>query len=240
LILEAALGDIVSVVLVGSLLETSQGDTLVTGLIIRFVVRITVAVSAAILAGFVWSRALSRLSADRFSSVLNIGGILIVYALVSSSSGSGLLAVLIFGLTLANVSNEAKESIAGAEQGILIFHSDLSFLVRSFFFVLLGASVAVIDSSYAIATVLILTGLVIARVISVCSTTWSLKSISWSERELVFWLFPRGLVNAVLAIQVAGKEPALVFLPEMALTVILVTNLLMVLGAFRFRLHPTV
>ena len=113
-----------------------------------------------------------------------------MYALVSSSGGSGLLAVLIFGLTLANVSNEAKESIAGAEQGILIFHSDLSFLVRSFFFVLLGASVAVIDSSYAIATVLILTGLVIARVISVCSTTWSLKSISWSERELVFWLFP--------------------------------------------------
>jgi len=240
LILEAALGDIVSVVLVGSLLETSQGDTLVTELIIRFVVHITVAVIAAILAGFVWSRARSRLSADRFSSVLNIGGILIVYALVSSSGGSGLLAVLIFGLTLANVSNEAKESIAGAEQGILIFHSDLSFLVRSFFFVLLGASVAVIDSSYAIATVLILTGLVIARVISVCSTTWSLKSISWSERELVFWLFPRGLVNAVLAIQVAGKEPALVFLPEMALTVILVTNLLMVLGAFRFRLHPTV
>ena len=76
LILEAALGDIVSVVLVGSLLETSQGDTLVTELIIRFVVRITVAVIAAILAGFVWSRARSRLSADRFSSVLNIGGIL--------------------------------------------------------------------------------------------------------------------------------------------------------------------
>ena len=94
LILEAALGDIVSVVLAGSLLETSQGDTLVTELIIRFVVRITVAVIAAILAGFVWSRARSRLSDIRFSSVLNIGGILIVYALVSSSGGSGLLAVL--------------------------------------------------------------------------------------------------------------------------------------------------
>jgi hypothetical protein len=105
---------------------------------------------------------------------------------------------------------------------------------------LLGASVQVIDRSYAIATVLILAGLVITRVISLCSTRWSLKTVTWSERELIFWLFPRGLVNAVLAIQVAGKEPALVFLPEIALTVILVTNLLMVLGAFRFRLHPTV
>jgi NhaP-type Na+/H+ or K+/H+ antiporter len=89
-------------------------------------------------------RADSQFSVDRFSSVLNIGAILIVYAFVSSGGGSGLLAVLVFGLTLANVSNQAKESIAGPEQGVLIFHSDLSFLVRSFFFVLLGASVQVI------------------------------------------------------------------------------------------------
>ena len=240
LILEAALGDIVSVVSVGSLLEMSQGDTLLAELIIGFFLRIAVAVVAAIIAGFIWSRVRSQFSADRFSSVLNIGGILIVYALVSSAGGSGLLAVLVFGVTLANVSDEAKETIAGPEQGVLIFHSDLSFLVRSFFFVLLGASVEVIDRSYAIATVLIFAGLVIERVISVSSTRWALNSVSWSERELVFWLFPRGLVNAVLAIQVAGKEPALFFVPEMALTVILVTNLLMVFGAFRFRSHPTV
>ena len=239
LILEAALGDIVSVVSVGSLLEMSQGDTLLAELIIGFFLRIAVAVVAAIIAGFIWSRVRSQFSADRFSSVLNIGGILIVYALVSSAGGSGLLAVLVFGVTLANVSDEAKETIAGPEQGVLIFHSDLSFLVRSFFFVLLGASVEVIDRSYAIATVLIFAGLVIARVISVSSTRWALNSVSWSERELLFWLFPRGLVNAVLAIQVAGREPALVFVPEMALTVILATNLLMVLGAFRFRLHST-
>jgi len=240
LILEAALGDIVSVVSVGSLFEMSQGDTLFTGLIIGFFVRIAVAVVAAIVAGFIWSRVRLQFSADRFSSVLNIGGILIVYGLVSSGGGSGLLAVLVFGVTLANVSNEAKESTAGPEQGVLIFHSDLSFLVRSFFFVLLGASVKIIDRSYVIATVLILAGLVIARAISVSSTRWALKSVSWSERELVFWLFPRGLVNAVLAIQVAGREPALVFVPEMALTVIVVTNLLMVLGTFRFRSHSTV
>ena len=240
LILEAALGDIVSVVSVGSLLEISQGDTLLRELILGFFVRITVAVVTAILAGFIWSRVRSHFSVDRFSSVLNIGAILIVYAFVSSGGGSGLLAVLVFGLTLANVSKQAKESIAGPEQGVLIFHSDLSFLVRSFFFVLLGASVQVIGRSYALSTVLILAGLVIARLISVSSTSWALKAVSWSERELVFWLFPRGLVNAVLAIQVAGKEPALLFVPEMALTVILVTNLLMVFGAFRFRSHPTV
>jgi cell volume regulation protein A len=240
LILEAALGDIVSVISVGSLFDMPQGDTFVTGLITGFLVRTSVAIIAAIVAGVIWSRAQSRFAADRFGSVLNIGGILLVYALVSTAGGSGLLAVLVFGLTLANVSNDANEAAAGHEQGILIFHSDLSFLVRSFFFVLLGASVEFIGRPYAIATVLILAGLVMARVISVYTTSWALRDMGRRERELILCLFPRGLVNAVLALQVAGKEGGMAFVPAMALTVILLTNLLMVLGAFRFRSHPTV
>ena len=136
--------------------------------------------------------------------------------------------------------NVANEAAAGHDQGILIFHSDLSFLVRSFFFVLLGASVEFIGRPYAIATVLILAGLVMARVISVYTTSWALRDMGRRERELILCLFPRGLVNAVLALQVAGREGGMAFVPAMALTVILVTNLLMVLGAFRFRSHPTV
>jgi cell volume regulation protein A len=169
--------------------------------------------------------------------VLNIGGILVVYALISIAGGSGLLAVLVFGLTLANVSNQANEDMSEHEQGVIIFHSDLSFLVRSCFFVLLGASVEFIGRPYAIATVLILVVLVIARVFSVYASSWALGALARSERELILCLFPRGLVNAVLAIQVAGKETGMHFVPAMALTVILVTNLLMVLGAFRFRSH---
>lgn len=240
LILEAALGDIVSVISVGSLLDMPQGDTLVTGLITGFLVRTSVAIISAIVAGFIWSRARSRFAADRFGSVLNIGGILLLYALVSTAGGSGLLTVLVFGLTLANVSNEANENMPGHEQGVLIFHSDLSFLVRSFFFVLLGASVELIGPPYAIATLLILVGLVMARAISVYTTSWALRDMGRSERELILCLFPRGLVNAVLAIHVAGQEGGMAFLPAMALTVILVTNLLMVLGAFRYRSHPTI
>src|SRR4030095_21501 len=156
--------------------EMSQRDTFLTGLLVGFFVRIAIDLVAAILAGFIWSRVRSQFNADRFRSVLNIGGILIVYALVSSAGGSGLLAVLVFGVTLANVSDDAKEPIAAPEQGVLIFPSDLSFLVRLFFFVFLGASVELIDRPYAIATALILAGLVIARVISVSSTRRVLKS----------------------------------------------------------------
>jgi cell volume regulation protein A len=233
LILEASLGDVISVISVGTLVEMSRGDSLITGLVTGFLIRTTVAVIFAILAGILWSRARSRFAADRFASALHIGAVLVVYALVRIAGGSGLLAVLAFGLTLANVGQGTNRNEDGNGQGFLVFHSDLSFLVRSFFFVLLGASVEFIGRPYAIAAVLVVIGLVLARAVAVYSTGWALRGVSNRQRELMMFLFPRGLVNAVLAIQVAGYEAEMAFLPAMAFTVILITNLIMVLGAFR-------
>lgn len=62
-----------------------------------------------------------------------------------------------------------------------------------------------------------------------------MPTIQKPERHLLMTLLPRGLVNAVLAIQVAARAPGMDFLPAMAFTVILVTNLLVVLATFRFR-----
>jgi cell volume regulation protein A len=141
LLLEAALGDVIAVISVGSLSDIAGGDPLVVGLVKGLLVRTAVAVLAAIVTAIMWSRARLRFAVDRFGSVLHVGAVLLVYAMVRTAGGSGLLAVLAFGLTLANVRGDANQIAAGQEQGVLVFHSDLSFLVRSFFFVLLGASV---------------------------------------------------------------------------------------------------
>ncbi len=235
LVLEAALGDVIAVISVGSLTDIAEGDPLVAGLVRGIVIRTAVAVCAAIAAGVLWSRVRQRFAADRFGSVLHVGAVLLVYGLVRSAGGSGLMAVLAFGLTLANVNGHEDEMAAEHKQGIAVFHSDLSFLVRSFFFVLLGASVELIGPSYAVATTLILAGLVAARLLSVYTAGWAMRGVGRSGKELVLSLFPRGLVNAVLAIQVAEKEAGMAFLPAMAFTVILITNLLVVLATFRFR-----
>ena len=232
LILEAALGDIVSVISVGSLIDIPQGNTVVSGLLTGFVFETSIAVILGVIAGVSWSHARARFAAHRFYGALHIGGVLLVYALVEVVGGSGLLAVLAFGLTLANVPNGANETDV---EGVLIFHSDLSFLVRSFFFVLLGASVEFIGQPYLVATGLILVGLFLARMISIYTTGWALPGIGEPEKKLILGLFPRGLVNAVLSIQIAARQPGMAFLPAMAFTVILVTSLLMVVGVFSFR-----
>jgi cell volume regulation protein A len=234
LVLEAALGDVIGVITVGSLTAIAEGDPLMSGLLKGLLTRTFVAIAAAVVAGFLWSRARWLFRTDRFGSVLHVGVVLVVYGVTRLIGGSGLLAVLAFGLTLANTSE--RKDAPREETGALVFHSDLSFLVRSFFFVLLGASVELIGRDYILATFAILAGLVIARIASVLALRLTtMGTMSKSERELLSGLLPRGLVNAVLAIQVADRVPALNFLPAMTFTVLVVTNLLMVFATWRSR-----
>lgn len=236
LVLEAALGDVIGVITVGSLTGIAEGDPLMSGLLRGFLTRTFVAIAAAVAAGLLWSRARPRFASDRFGSVLHVGVVLVVFGLTRLIGGSGLLAVLAFGLTLANTPR--KIAPAREEGGAEIFHSDLSFLVRSFFFVLLGASVELIDRAYLLSTLVVLAGLGVARVLSVLALRLTMRKMAKWERNLLSALLPRGLVNAVLAIQVGGRVPALDFLPAMTFTVILVTNLLIVLATWRSRPAP--
>ncbi len=234
LLLEAALGDVIAVLTVGSLIDIAEGEPIVAGVISGFMTRISISIVLAILSGWAWSRLASRFSGQRFGSALKVGVILALYSLTGIVGGSGLLAVLVFGLTLANLPGAVSEP--APEQIVIIFHSELSFLVRSFFFVLLGASFEFVTSAYVIATVLILAGLILPRFLAVYAIGWALRDIEIREREVILYTFPRGLVNAVLAIQVAAsKGIALAFLPSMAFTIILITNLLVVVGAIRVR-----
>jgi cell volume regulation protein A len=231
LVLEAALGDVIAVITVGSLTDIAEGDPLLSGLVKGLVTRTAVATIAAVAAGLLWSRVRSRFAADRFGSVQQVGVVLVVFALTRLAGGSGLLAVLALGLTLANARGGADSALDA--RGPLMFHSDLSFLIRSFFFVLLGASFELIGRAYLLAAAAVLGGLVLARIASVYALRLAMPAIRKPERQLLMTLFPRGLVNAVLAIQVAGRASAMHFLPAMAFTVILVTNLLVVLATSR-------
>ncbi len=59
---------------------------------------------------------------------------------------------------------------------------------------------------------------------------------SAADNELLFLMLPRGLITAVLALQiVSARGPAFHFLPAMAFTVVLVTNMFVVIAAFRLK-----
>jgi cell volume regulation protein A len=245
LLLEASLGDVLAVLTAESLIDLG-GTGAFHGVLPALAREVGIPVVLAFVVGAIWSRLLPYFSEQRFWHVLTFGIVLLLFAVSQTFHGSGLIAVLVFGLTLANFSGAIQPLIESASElgispgqehlPVLTFHSELAFLLRTFFFALLGAVMEFAPPRYILPTVGILGAIVLARWIAARASRWSRHEIPDHERRLVLWILPRGLITAVLAIQVVesiGKEFA--FLPAIAFAVILVTNAIVVVGSLTSR-----
>jgi cell volume regulation protein A len=211
-----------------------------------------------------WSYLLPILSEERFWHVLTFAAVLLVYSGVHFLKGNELVSVLVFGLTLSNLPAVRKrlhfEENTGSDwfsevpvknadgtapaipprDQMLTFHGELAFLLRTFFFVLLGLLVdfAGLRNNLSLA-LLCFAAIFIARIFAVQSGRVIWRGFSSLERELMVWFVPRGLITAVLAIEVLEvRGAAFAFLPELAFAVIVLTNLALLVGSFRARNLP--
>jgi potassium/hydrogen antiporter len=232
LTIEASLGEVIAVLLVGSLLKTNEQGSLIGGLATDFSRHIAVSLLLGFIIAAIWSRLWPKIAGMPNSNILNLGVVLGVYAVGDYLHGSGLLTVLIFGVTLANLPRTPHMTRQGAR--ILAFHAEFSFLVRSFFFVLLGIVAQFVSRAYLIPILGILVALVLARYVAMMGSRWIVKDVTKEQTELLFWMLPRGLVTAVLALGIVeARGETFSFLPAMAFTVVLVTNLFIVWGSVR-------
>jgi Na+:H+ antiporter len=263
LLVEASLGDALAVLAVTTLLGVaSGGSALAWDIVWNLGSSLVLAVAMGVLAGMLWSYLLPVLSDQRFWHVLTFGAVLLVYAGVHVLKGNNLVAVLVFGITLANFPvfrkrlqpgefsapndwfAEAPIEIASGETHeepshgqMLTFHGELAFLIRTFFFVLIGALVNfsalsrnILLAATAFAAILVSRWIVIEA----GRPVW--RGFTALEREIMLWFLPRGLITAVLGIQVLDtRGKGFQFLPDLAFAVILLTNLVLLVGTIRAR-----
>ncbi len=232
LTLESTLGEVIAVLLIGSMLSTGVSQSLLVGVAADFSHHLAFAILLGIAAGAIWSRLWPLIASHPNANILNLGVVFGVYALTRFIGGSGLLAILVFGITLANLPRTPHMTRQGVR--LLAFHAELSFLVRSFFFVLLGIVAEFVSRQYIVPILGILAALLLARFLATQGSRWLVRDVPRKETELLFWMLPRGLVTAVLALEIVSARGAVfAFLPAMAFTVVLVTNLFVVVGAVR-------
>jgi cell volume regulation protein A len=81
-----------------------------------------------------------------------------------------------------------------------VLHSEITFFIRTFFFVFLGAIVIIPSYSIILYGVLISLILFVIRIISV--KTCTIKSPLKDDEGIMWWMVPRGLAPAVLSILV--------------------------------------
>lgn len=232
LTLESALGEVLAVLTVGTLMTLAASESVFSGLFSGFANHITVDVLVGLAVGVAWSRLWPLFATQPFVNALNLGVILGVYSLSRWLGGSGLLAELVFGLTLANMPRTPHMTRQGAR--MIAFHQEFTFLVRSLFFVLLGTMAQAVSRHYILPIIGILAALVAARNIAVRSTLWAIRESTAADMELLFFMLPRGLITAVLALEIAtSKGTEFSFVPAMAFTVVLATNAFVVAASVR-------
>jgi cell volume regulation protein A len=246
LMLESALADVLAIITTGVLISLQEQQGAVVGSLLGgFISRLVISIVIAALAGAVWARLLPHLVEERFWHVLTFGVVLLIFSGTSAIGGTGLLAVLGFGMTLANLAPILRpEHEAPLErdpsQLTLDFHAEVGFLTRTFFFVLLGVVVKVVSLWMILPTLGILGAIAIARWVALRASRWSFRGVTPADEHLMYWMMPRGLVTAVLAIQViSAYGEDFRFLSPIAFAVILATNLMVVVGARGAPVHPS-
>lgn len=242
LVIEAAFGDGLGALVVGVLLSlvaggvtsSTSGGAILGGMVIGFVFRFALAFLIGISAGFLWARLLPKISNHRFWQALTFAAVLIVFSGTHALGGSDLFAVVVFGGTLASLLGptsflrELGLELQPVDESSLIlsFHTELAFLVRSFFFVLLGAMIQFRGlEEQLVPSLEILIVMLAARLIAVQMSRVVWRGPSRREREVTTILIPRGLITAVLALQAIQAKPVdLMYFPSLTFTLILLTN----------------
>ena len=168
-------------------LQETIGRAVVVGLVLGFGV------------GIPWMYISTKLGNAQHAYMLTLGVLFVLFFLANSFGESGALTALVFGLMIGNKNHLAK---------ILRFklprielddptHNQLTFLVRSFFFVFVGLMASFGQIEYLIFGVLMTIAVYFGRILVVKITLT--KRFSFLDRAVTKSMIPRGLAAAVLA-----------------------------------------
>lgn len=220
---EMALYDLVSIPLIASILVIIEaGGLLATGtqattILVRL---LSLSLGIGFVSGLLWVLVLRRFQAQPYSYMVTFGALLAVYGVAQFLDVSGAVSVLVFGLVVGNRQLvEARlfkmKPKATVNEKVLEFHGEITFLVRSFFFLFLGLTFAtpaagdwVVESllpglrRYDHTAFLFYFGIVLLFVAIVASRfvgVYGLSAIRHRERRDLFLVYAHGLGTAVLA-----------------------------------------
>ena len=169
------------------LLGQTIGRAVAVGLILGFGV------------GIPWMFIISKLSNAQHNYMLTLGVLFLLFFLANSFGESGALTALVFGLMLGNKKYFLKKLKIKLPENTIdnSLHSQVTFIVRAFFFVFVGLLASFGQIEYVIFGILATVAIYIGRVI--ITHTALVKGFSKLDKKVTSVMIPRGLAAAVLA-----------------------------------------
>ena len=187
----------------------------------------------------VWLFVLNYLRDYRYTYVFTLALLLTTYVVTQASGGSGLMAVLVFGIMLGNSKSvgawlKRELKIEQLETQLRSFQDELAFLLETFFFVFLGLTFLVQPSAIVdnlLAGALFVAVLLVVRYFAVHVSTRG--SELYKNRRLIILMCAQGLTPAILSIvALSDNLPLANQFVSIVVFVILITNTITAIGAY--------
>jgi potassium/hydrogen antiporter len=160
------------------------------------------AIAIGIIAGIIWVKLLPFMDKLSKSYLTSIAALLLLYSFVEYFGANGALACLTFGIILGNSKKIfhmlKKDTQYNMENSAKFFYSQISFFLKTFFFVYLGIIIDVKEYGLMIIGILLAILLFLVRPISVSISHRGTK-LEDKERSFLEVLTPKGLSAAVAA-----------------------------------------
>jgi len=208
LIMESIVTDVLAIVIAISLMAVIvAGHLSVLGILRELAVEFVVGGVVGLVAGIAWLFVLQKLQNQPLSYMITVGALFVVAGAVELSpiSSSSAVAALMFGLAIGN-RRFVKRWLTSvtlklcSDEHIHEFHSEISFFVRTFFYVYLGL-IFEFDTfqpiHLAVGLGIIAAIVIVRRMTSLIA--WKIGDLEREEADAFFAMMPRGLAAAVLA-----------------------------------------
>jgi len=169
------------------LLGVTIGKAVLVGLVLGFGV------------GIPWMFVISKLKNAQHSYMLTIGMVFLLFFLATSFGESGALTALVFGLMLGKKTYFSRLLKVKFPEDTIdnSLHTQVTFLVRAFFFVFVGLLASFAQLEYVIFGVIATIAIYIGRIIITKSVL--VRGFSKLDKRVTSVMIPRGLAAAVLA-----------------------------------------
>lgn len=191
-----------------------------------------------VLAGILWLWVLTRLRGETYDDILTLAVVFLLYFIVESVNGSGVIFALVFGLVLGNGVRVPKlftirRTIERSEI-MKKFHSQISFFIKTFFFIYLGLILTFNEPRLIILSIILSGLLLFSRYLAVLASSLGNRTL-FANRRLLTTMLARGLSAAVVAqIVVTSEIPNASVYPGIIIAIILVTVLISSIGILLF------
>jgi cell volume regulation protein A len=201
----------------------------------------TIAIFVGAFTAFSWIIISHRFLLNKYNYMLTLALVFGLYSITEAVNANGGISVFVFGIVLGN----AKHLIGllrmriekPVDPKIKVFQDEVTFFVRTFFFVYIGLLLTPehFTGLVVLVSVALLGLLIIARWLT---TRIVLPDLPSFDMKIVMSMMPRGLAAAVLATFPLASGLVIQDFQQLVFAIILLTNIAATAGIFIFRERP--